>query len=94
MIKEAIFGAIIGGVFPAGLYLADARYETIESAELQYASIENAIKKSSAQQRIYSLQDEIKKIKRRAARLGRDLMPSEKNDVEELQREIDNLKGW
>ena len=61
-------------------------------ADNTYISM-NAYDKSQVQQRIWSLQDQIKQIKRIAARQTRGLTILERNDIEELQIEIDNLKG-
>ena len=53
----------------------------------------NAYQQANDQNRVWQLQDRIKAIKRRAAREDRSLTTAEALDIEELQTEINNIKG-
>lgn len=61
-------------------------------ADHTYISM-NAYEKANDQNRVWALQDRIKSIKRRAARENRPLTTAEKLDIEELNTEINNIKG-
>ena len=61
-------------------------------ADHTYISM-NAYQQTNTQNRVWALQDQIKNIKRRAAREGRVLTTLELQDVEELEQQINNLKG-
>ena len=86
MIKETVINyllvAAIGGTGVAGKYYADHEYISM-----------NVYQQTNTQNRVWALQDQIKNIKRRAAREGRVLTTLELQDVEELEQQINNLKG-
>lgn len=104
MIREAIISAVIGVVIGGGgatgamKFWADHTYTHKDTHEHEHetmvAGFEQSLKKSSDQSQIYNLQDQIRNIKREAARQGRPLTQFEINDIEELQNKINNLKGW
>ena len=79
---NAVLAISVGGVGIGGKYYADHEYVSM-----------NAYQQSNVQNRIWSLQDQIKNIERKAAREGRGLTTLELQDIKELQTEINNLKG-
>lgn len=91
--REILIGALVaflmGGASAAGTlkFYADHTYVSL-------AAFEQTVRQSSDQSRIYTLQDRIKQIKRDAARQGRPLNQYELNDIEEMETEINNLKGF
>jgi peptidoglycan hydrolase CwlO-like protein len=86
MIKDLAVNALLvtalGGGMTAGKYYADHTYISM-----------NDYQQSNTQNRVWSLQDQIKTIQRKAAREGRALTTLELQDIEEIKIEIDNLKG-
>lgn len=92
----ALVSFIMGGASAAGTlkFYADHTYVSIDTHTATIAAIEQTMRQSSDQSRIYALQDYIKQIKRQAAREGRPLTRYELNDIEEAQMEINKLTGW
>ena len=83
LIATALSFAVGGGSIGAGMkFYADHTYISM-----------NAYQQANDQNRVWQLQDRIKAIKRRAAREDRQLSTAEKLDIEELQTEINNIKG-
>ena len=85
MIKDlavnALLATALGGGMTAGKYYADHTYISM-----------NAYQQSNTQNRVWSLQDQIKTIQRKAAREGRALTTLELQDIEEIKTEIRNLE--
>ena len=82
IIVNTMLVAILGGGLTAGKFYGDNTYISM-----------NAYQEANAQTRIWALQDQIKVIERNAAREDRVLTTLERQDIKELQTEIDNLKG-
>ena len=82
IIVNTMLVAILGGGLTAGKFYGDHTYISM-----------NAYQEANAQTRIWALQDQIKVIERNAAREDRVLTTLERQDIKELQTEIDNLKG-
>jgi len=87
MIKEALITTLVatgvGGSGYALKFWADNTYIR-----------QDTYQRSIGQERIWSLQDRINNIRKQAAREDRQLTQFELNDIDELQQQIDNLKGW
>ena len=85
MIKETavnyILAAALAGGFGGMKYYNDHEYVSM-----------NAYQQANTQNRVWSLQDQIKSIQRKAAREGRALTTLELQDIKELQIEINNLE--
>ena len=80
MIKEAIFGVVIAGAFPASLYMADARYV-----------MQNTFEKSVKQQRAWDLQDRIDEIESRAEYESRPKTPYENQQIKQWEQQMRRL---
>lgn len=83
--KETIINYLLAGAMASGLgvgkYYADHTYISM-----------NAYQQTNTQNRVWSLQDQIKNIQRKAAREGRALTTLELQDIKELQIEVNNLE--
>ena len=86
--KETVIAMVIAFVVGNGTAGGAMKYY----ADHTYISM-NAYQQANDQNRVWQLQDRIKAIKRRAAREDRQLSTAEKLDIEELQTEINNIKG-
>jgi hypothetical protein len=82
MVVNALLVAALGGGMTAGKFYGDHTYISMN----EYAQ-------GKVQDRVWVLQDQKKAIKREAAREGRSLTTLELQDIEEINIEIDNLKG-
>ena len=95
LIASVFSFALGGGSVGAGMkFYADHVYESKLSAEEKYLAMNNVIKQTAAQQRIWQFQDKIKALHRKVEREGRSLTAAERNDLREWEQEITNLKGW
>jgi len=87
MIRETIITTVIalsiGGLGTGAKIIADSTYLR-----------QDTYRQSISQERIWTLQDRINSIRKQAARESRQLTQFEQNDINELQQQIDNLKGW
>jgi hypothetical protein len=98
--KSALIAAAISflmGGASAGTavkFYADHTYELKLEAAEKYLAMDNSIKQTASQQRIWVLQDRIAQIRRTAERNDRPLTTADKNDIRELETQINNLKGW
>ena len=104
MLKELLLPAIVGALFGGGSvgagikFWADHTYTHKDDHEHEHvamvAEFGQSLRQSSDQSRIYVLQDQIRAIKQRAAREDRPLTLIDLDDIDELNTQIDNLKGW
>lgn len=98
--KSTIIAALVSALFSgasvgaAVKFWADHTYELKVEAAEKYLAMDNSIKQTASQQRIWTLQDRIQVIHRNAERQNRPLTTAEQNDIRELETQINNLKGW
>ena len=98
MIKETIINYVLAASIAGGgvglKFYADHTYISMNAYEKTNAQNRAQAEKTNTQNRVWALQDQIKAIRRKAAREGRSVLTTlELQDIRELETEIKNLKG-